>query len=263
MSNDPFIAETMKRRIGAELDAIERSQDVRILLAIESGSRAWRFPSQDSDYDVRFVYARRMYEYLSIEPARDVIERPIDGTLDISGWDLRKALRLLVHSNAVVFEWLASPERYRETEIAVHIRSLAHESCFLPALIYHYDRVARHAFEEIVVSGESVPFKTYCYALRPSLALLWIRRHAQPPPMDLPTLLSRDIVTRELQETIIELVDRKAVATEQSRTPRIEILDTFIASVLIETATRFKLPDRTQVLSKANDLFASFLSDEH
>jgi predicted nucleotidyltransferase len=123
--------------------------------------------------------------------------------------------------------------------------------------------MARHAFEEIVASGESVPFKTYCYALRPSLALLWIRRHAQPPPMDLPTLLSRDIVTRELQETIIELVDRKAVATEQSRTPRIEILDTFIASVLIETATRFKLPDRTQVLSKANDLFASFLSDEH
>ena len=263
MSTDPFIAETMKRRIGAELDAIERSQDVRILLAIESGSRAWRFPSQDSDYDVRFVYARRMSEYLSIEPARDVIERPIDGTLDISGWDLRKALRLLVHSNAVVFEWLASPERYRETEIAVHIRSLAHESCFLPALMYHYDRMARHAFEEIVASGESVPFKTYCYALRPSLALLWIRRHAQPPPMDLATLLSRDIVTRELQETILELVDRKAVATEQTRTLRIEILDAFIANVLTETASRFKLPDRTQVLSKANELFASFLSEEH
>jgi predicted nucleotidyltransferase len=123
--------------------------------------------------------------------------------------------------------------------------------------------MARHAFEDIVASGESIPFKTYCYALRPSLALLWIRRYGEPPPMDLPTLLSRNFVTRGLQETIMELVDRKAVATEQSRTPRSETLDTFIAGVLMETATRFKLPDRTQVLSKANDLFASFLSDEH
>jgi hypothetical protein len=105
--SDPLIAETMRRRIEDELDAIERNHDVRILLAIESGSRAWRFPSQDSDYDVRFIYVHRVDSYLSIEPLRDVIERPIDGALDISGWDLRKALRLLVRSNAVLFEWLA------------------------------------------------------------------------------------------------------------------------------------------------------------
>jgi predicted nucleotidyltransferase len=263
MTSDPFIAETMRRRIEAELAAIERSHDVHILLAIESGSRAWRFPSQDSDYDVRFVYIHRMDSYLSVEPLREVIELPIDGALDISGWDLRKALRLLVYSNAVLFEWLASPERYRETEIAsVRIRSLAEESCFLPALIYHYDRMARHSFEEIVASGDSISFKTYCYALRPSLALLWIRRYGAPPPMDLQTLLSRDIVARDVQESIMELVDRKAVTIEQSRTPRMETLDSLIAGVLTETASRFKLPDRALVLSKANALFASLLRGE-
>ena len=260
MTSDPFIAETMRRRIEGQLDAVERNHDVRILLAIESGSRAWCFPSQDSDYDVRFLYVHRMDTYLSIEPLREVIELPIDGALDISGWDLRKALRLLVHSNAVLFEWLASPVRYRENEIAsVRIRSLAQESCFLPALIYHYDRMARHSFEEIVASGDSISFKTYCYALRPSLALLWIRRYEEPPPMDLPTLLSRDIVPREVQETITVLVERKAIATEQSSTPRIETLDTFIAGVLTETARRFKLPDRAPILSKADALFASLL----
>lgn len=262
MTRDPFIAETMRRRIEAELAAIERNHDVHILLAIESGSRAWRFPSQDSDYDVRFVYVHRMDTYLSIEPLREVIERPIDGALDINGWDLRKALRLLVQSNAVLFEWLTSPERYRETEIASRIRSLAQESCFLPALIYHYDRMARHSFEEIVASSDSISFKTYCYALRPSLALLWIRRYEELPPMDLPTLLSRNIVAREVQETITGLVERKAVATEQSSTPRIETLDTFIAGVLTETATRSNLPDRAPVLSKADALFASLLRDE-
>jgi predicted nucleotidyltransferase len=262
MPGDIFIPQTMRLRIEEELEAIERNHDVRILLAIESGSRAWRFPSQDSDYDVRFVYARRMDAYLSIEPARDVIERPIDGALDISGWDLRKALRLLLYSNAVVLEWLASPERYRETEMALRIRSLAHETGFLPALTYHYDRMARHAFAEIVASGDSIFFKTYCYAVRPSLALLWIRRYREPPPMDLPTFLCRGIVAQEVQETITDLLDRKAVTTEQSKTSRIEALDTFIAGVLTETASRFKLPDRTDVLSKANELFTSFLRGE-
>jgi predicted nucleotidyltransferase len=260
MPTDPFIAETIRRRVQEELDVVERNREVRIVLAIESGSRAWHFPSQDSDYDVRFVYIHNMDTYLSIEPFREVIERPIDGALDISGWDLRKALRMVVHSNAVLFEWLSSPERYRETEMAQRIRSLAHESCFLPALIYHYDRMARHAFEEIVAS-DSISFKTYCYALRPALALLWIRCHQEPPPMDLPTLLSRDIVAREVHETIMDLVERKAVTTEQSRTPRNETLDTFIAGVLMETASRFKLPDRATVVSKANALFASLLRD--
>jgi len=258
MPSDPFITETMRRRIQEELEAVEHNHDVRILLAVESGSRAWRFPSQDSDYDVRFVYIHNMDTYLSIEPFREVIERPIDGALDINGWDLRKALRMVVHSNAVLFEWLCSPERYRETKMAERLRSLAHESCFLPALIYHYDRMARHAFEEIVAS-DSISFKTYCYALRPALALLWIRGHRKPPPMDLPTLLSRDIVAHEVHETIMDLLERKAVTTEQSSTPRIETLDTFIANVLMEKANRFELSDRAPVLSKANALFASLL----
>ena len=252
----------MRRRIEAELDAIERSHDVRVLLAIESGSRAWRFPSQDSDYDVRFIYAHRMDTYLSIEPVRDVIERPIDGALDISGWDIRKALRLLVRSNAVLFEWLASPERYLETEIARRLRTLAKESCFLPALIYRYDGMARHSSEEIFASGDSVPFKTYCYALRPSLALLWIDRYGEPPPMDLLTLLSRNIVNRKVHEAITDLVDGKAIATEHSKTPRVSLLDTFIMEVLAEKASRFKLPDRTEVLSKANVLFSSLFRDQ-
>jgi hypothetical protein len=67
-------------------------------------------------------------------------------------------------------------------------------------------------------------------------------------------------VAHEVQETIMDLVDRKAVTIEQSKTSQIETLDTFIAGVLTETASRFKLPDRTDVLS-ANELFASFLDD--
>ncbi len=98
MLSEPFIAETIRRRIEQELHAIKHEHDVRILLAIESGSRAWGFPSPDSDYDVRFIYVHGVEAYLSIESRREVIERPVNGVLDINGWDLRKALRLMVHS---------------------------------------------------------------------------------------------------------------------------------------------------------------------
>ncbi len=99
------------RAIDAALDGI--AAEVRILLAIESGSRAWGFPSPDSDYDVRLVYARPLPWYISVERRRDVIEQPMRDDLDIGGWDIRKALALLCKGNPVLIEWLASPTVYR------------------------------------------------------------------------------------------------------------------------------------------------------
>ena len=134
-------------RAEAALAAVEREEGVRILLAIESGSRAWGFPSQDSDYDVRFIFVRPLADYLRVSPPRDVIERPIDDLLDLGGWDLRKALGLAVRSNAVVGEWLSSPVVYRsDPSIVIRLQALAHQAAHLPALAYHYDRLPRNAW---------------------------------------------------------------------------------------------------------------------
>jgi len=92
----PSISPEIESVIQSKLTALEAEHDVRVLFAIESGSRAWGFPSPDSDYDVRFVYAHQPDWYLSIEPGRDVIELPIEGDWDINGWDIRKALGLLI-----------------------------------------------------------------------------------------------------------------------------------------------------------------------
>lgn len=94
----------MESLIREKLEEIERREDCRILLAVESGSRAWGFASPDSDYDVRFIYVRPKESYLKLEPVRDVIELPINEVLDINGWDVNKALRLLHRSNPTVFE---------------------------------------------------------------------------------------------------------------------------------------------------------------
>ena len=53
----------MRDRILEELRRIEDTENVKVLLAVESGSRAWGFASPDSDYDVRFIYVRRTEEY--------------------------------------------------------------------------------------------------------------------------------------------------------------------------------------------------------
>jgi len=90
---DGFDAATVER-IQARLDEVERDHGVRVLWAVESGSRAWGFPSPDSDYDCRFFYVRRHDGYLSPWRPRDVIETPLDDVLDVNGWDLIKAIRL-------------------------------------------------------------------------------------------------------------------------------------------------------------------------
>ncbi|MDR1183364.1 MAG: nucleotidyltransferase domain-containing protein, partial [Coriobacteriales bacterium] len=105
----------MRDTIQNELLEIEETERVRIIYCAESGSRAWGFASADSDYDVRFIYIRELCDYLRLDTARDVIEWQNDGVLDINGWDVQKALRLLHNSNPTFYEWGNSPIVYRET----------------------------------------------------------------------------------------------------------------------------------------------------
>jgi uncharacterized protein len=260
MTRDAFIENTMWDRINRELAAIEHENSVRVLIAVESGSRAWRFPSRDSDYDVRFVYIQTAETYLLIEPPRDVIERPIDGLLDINGWDIRKALQLLVRANAVIWEWLTSPVRYRDADACVaQMLALTDELCHLPAFAYHYDRLARHSFAEISAASDSARLKTYCYAMRPALALVWIRQRAKPPPMDVPSLLEGIDIASDVRRELAALIERKAVATEDGLTSRIPALDAFLGETLAKAVERSILPDRAAALERANALFLSML----
>ena len=138
------ISSRIKARIEQALAILERDESVKILFAVESGSRAWGFPSRDRDYDVRFVYVRQPWDYINVYPLRDVIEKPITDELDISGWDLAKAFGLLRKSNPALMEWVRSPLVYQELPPHVEtFRRLAKEA-FLPlASCHHYRSMAR------------------------------------------------------------------------------------------------------------------------
>jgi uncharacterized protein len=85
-----MIPKDVKVEIISRIQKTELEHNVKVIYAIESGSRAWGFASPNSDFDVRFVYVRPKEWYLTIdvEDKRDVIEYPIVDEIDINGWDL-------------------------------------------------------------------------------------------------------------------------------------------------------------------------------
>ena len=101
------------QKIKKYLTVLEKEKGIQILLACETGSRAWGFPSPDSDFDVRIIYKHPTDWYLSLTEEKDTLECFYENRdIDISGWDVRKCLRLLWKSNASMLERIQSPMVY-------------------------------------------------------------------------------------------------------------------------------------------------------
>jgi len=212
------------------LAAVEADEDVRILLAVESGSRAWGFPSSDSDYDVRFVYVRRPNLYLSIdlEEQRDVIERPLRDNIDLSGWDIRKALRLFRKSNPPLLEWLQCPTVYLERfSLAVRLRDLLPAFYSPRASFFHYLHMARGNIREYL-HGDVVWRKKYFYVLRPLLAMRWIDQGLGPVPIEFARLVEATVSDDAVRTAIDALLSAKRSGAELDRGPRISSISDFI-----------------------------------
>jgi len=209
----------------SELRGIEAREEVRILFAIESGSRAWGFASPDSDFDVRFVYARRQDWYLSLKPGRDVIELPLIGDDDINGWDIQKALNLALKSNPVLLEWLSSPIQYIWDDKACgEIKAFTAAITQSSSCRHHYMRMAvmqRGA-------GEEIKLKRYFYALRAAMALRWIESRDDLPPMNFHELMAGVDIPKPVKSEINRLLDIKTSTAELGTGPRINVLEDFL-----------------------------------
>ncbi len=219
----------MRTQIEAVLKDIEREQGVCIVYACESGSRAWGFESSDSDYDVRFIYIHPTEWYLRVVPGSDTIERPIEGLLDVSGWDLKKALHLLRKSNPPLLEWLQSPIVYRERTAAVQrLRELMPVYYEPAACHYHYLHMARGNYREFL-QGDEVWLKKYFYVLRPVLACLWIERGYGVVPTEFQTLVERILDEGEVKTAIQDLIQHKKAGEELDRGPHIPAISSFLS----------------------------------
>ena len=205
------------RAVDARLAAIRAEHGVAIPLAVESGSRAWGFPSPDSDFDCRFVFVRRLEGYLSPWGRRDVIETPIEGELDVNGWDLAKALKLLVKGNAVIVEWLTSPLVYEgEPAFRDDFLALARRCADRRLVARHYLHLGERQQRVYLEDAARVRLKRVFYALRPAAALRWLR--AQPneavAPMHFPTLMAECEPPADVAAIVADLIARKAISRE-------------------------------------------------
>lgn len=216
--------------IQARLSAIEVQENVRILYACESGSRAWGFPSADSDYDVHFLYAHPAEWYLSIQVRSDVIERPLENLVDASGWDVRKALLLLRKSNPPLLEWLQSAIVYRSDAAFVDALKRLMVTYYSPRqCMYHYLHMAKGNIREYL-KGERVWVKKYFYVLRPLLACRWIEAGRGVVPMEFARLVDGVDISQELRDTIRRLLADKLAGREMDDGPRIAAFHEFFDS---------------------------------
>jgi uncharacterized protein len=262
VTTNASIPAPIRQEIETRLDRIEAEHGVRLLLAIESGSRAWGFPSPDSDYDVRFLYVRPRDWYLSLAPGRDVIETAIEDEIDLNGWDVRKALGLLLKSNAVVSEWMLSPIRYRPADpFLARLAALADDLLNPRAIAYHYARSGKLAAERWLDGEGEVPVKKYFYALRPALAIRAIRLNPHVrPPMNLRALVAASDLPPALAGQIETLVEAKARTNERASGTRLPQIDALIRGELARAGELPARKLRDRFADRANELFLELVN---
>jgi len=216
---------SVQKNILNKLSEIEKSENIIILHAVESGSRAWGFASPDSDYDVRFIYVRSKNDYLRLEKSRDVIEWEINDIYDINGWDISKTLRLLHNSNPTVFEWIHSPIVYRSHSIIEELIPEIDSYFSCKAGLYHY--ISTALSNSRYLRDEYIKLKKYFYVVRPLLACRWILENRTPPPVLFQKLVE-SVADDDIKPIISELVRIKTEVPETEKALHIPELDEYI-----------------------------------
>ena len=257
-----FINEEILREIKSRLEKVQSEEEVKILYACESGSRAWGFPSNDSDYDVRFIYIRKPEFYLSIDEGRDVIEKPILDDIDLSGWDLKKTLKLFRKSNPPLLEWFQSPIVYmKQYSIHEKIKSLLPVYYSPLACIHHYTNMAEGNLRDYL-RHDKVWLKKYFYVLRPVLACNWIENNLGPVPTEFEKLVNAIVKDESLKKAIDNLIEEKRKGAELSWGEKIPEISNFIeVEVDRLSKKKFNFPKTEYDTEKLNLLFRSALEE--
>ncbi len=251
----------MKNEILKELYRLEKEMQIKILYAVESGSRAWGFSSENSDWDVRFIYIHKPEWYLSIIKKKDNYEKILPNMIDLGGWDIRKALKLFQKSNPPLMEWLRSPVIYVEDgSFAENLRELSVEFFNPVSAIYHYLHMASGNFNDYLL-GDMVKTKKYFYVLRPVLACRYVEKYNKMAPVEFEELVKEIKLPDKISKEIFKLLDRKRAGGEFQEGPKNIILNEFLEnelkyfSIKVREYNQTKSPD----IQKPDQLFRDTL----
>lgn len=251
----------MNKKIDKYLKQIEADKDIKILLASETGSRAWGFPSPDSDFDIRLIYVHKKDWYLSLTEEKDSIEMMLDNNeIDITGWDLRKTLRLLQKSNPPLLERIQSPIIYNsDTNFLNEINKLAKQQYSRISTIHHYLSIAKKKLNEIQQKNE-YKLKSFFYALRSATVCKWILEKEDIPPIEFQKIITGLKIENKVKKRINELIALKSTISESYLHKDEKELIAFIENIIIEAEEKGKtLPSSNGKLEDLNIFFRKTL----
>lgn len=243
----------MKQKIINELKELEAKKDIKILFAVEAGSRLWRMASEDSDYDVRFVFVQKRKNYLSLD-AKKNMEKVIDhteGEIDLVGFDIFKFCSLLMKSNPSIIEWLQSDLLYYG-EKPKELMDVAFNEFNPVALYYHYASMCKQNYEKYLKSGMLVTYKKYLYAMRGLIVSKLVEKTLMLPPIRFTDCLKRceGIIPENIVLELEETINKKKNGNEKAIIKNIVSYDMFIEDFLrerISKEVKGKSPSKTKI----------------
>ncbi len=251
----------MKDKINQYLTKIEEEKDIKILLACETGSRAWGFPSPDSDFDIRIIYKHKKNWYLSLNEKKDSIDLMFENNeIDITGWDLKKSLKLLQKSNAALLERIQSPIIYKcDKEFLNDIKFVAQNQYSRISTIHHYLSMTKKFTEELK-ENEEYKLKKFFYALRSATACKWIIEKEQMPPIEFTRMINGLNLPNSITKRIKELIELKATISESYyHNGEKELLSFIEDCIVLSDEKRQNLPTSKGNIEDLNTFFLKTL----
>ena len=255
--------ENIKQSILQKLKQTEETYEVKIPLAIESGSRGWGFAALDADYDCRFLYVHKKDWYLSVLERKDFIEYAVDEVFDIKGYDISRTLKYIMKPQATIYEWISSNVVYiRDIPVLAKLQDLAAEFFNPIPISYHYLYLARKMYADIN-EAPAAKIKKYFYILRPIANLNYIWQHRKMPYMEYDRTLAEIEICPAISSAIQELKERKMSAQEHDLIPKVEPLMDYFQSEIAKFDHCLKDMKHTKNKNYASvdEVFRSIIED--
>ncbi|MBI2145853.1 nucleotidyltransferase domain-containing protein [Candidatus Woesearchaeota archaeon] len=224
----------MKNKIVSLCKTLEKKEHIKILFAVESGSRLWRMSSKDSDYDVRFVFVQPLENYISIQNDKNtnLVINHTFGDIDLSGFDIFKFSKLLLKSNPSIIEWFQSDILYYGKK-PKELQKIALTHFNPAALYYHYKSMCRFNYEKYLASKHEVTYKKYLYAMRGLVNAQYVITTQGLPPISFPECLQRSsFLPTKIKESLLKIIKLKCEGREKDLIQNISLYDQYILEFL-------------------------------
>lgn len=255
-----------EKYIKEKLEELEKEHEFKVLFAIESGSRAWGMESEDSDYDVRFVYVRPKKDYLSLVRSVDNVNWVSeDKMFDIVGFDIYKYCGLIDKSNPNPVDWLLSPIEYFSRKLdgkparEVFKEILLKHAINYDALFNGYWGMCKSNYYKYCHKEQPASYKNYLYALRGLCNALWIDKNQQVPPTRFEDCYKNISLPPLVLSTLNRIIAEKKSKDEGYSPRQIVCFDDFIEDNIKGKHSK----EFDHVMSQSFDQAILFLIDEY